>query len=201
MAGALECQKIREFGDLPVEPVKDRVATRDLAGQEELAQHEHRNQEDDRKEQRGQGIHEARPVIDRAAPCATSAADGCHLTPPIRSRGRRSCQCDAACACHLTDPFAAEAVEHLLEFLFTGSLRLDPVPDHLLFRPHVLDEALNTLGEIGHRLGRRPVAGPFGQSDRQAVQGRSEVGTARAERGLVFTGPRTRLASAATRGP
>ena len=33
-------------------------------------------------------------------------------------------------------------------------LRIDPVADHLLLGAHVLDEALDRFGEIGHRVGR-----------------------------------------------
>ena len=50
------------------------------------------------------------------------------------------------------------AIEDLFQLLFAGGLGLDPVADHLLLRPHMLDEALDALGQIGHGLGRGPAA-------------------------------------------
>jgi len=44
---SLEGQKVGEFRDLAVQPVEHRVAAGDLARQEELRQHEHREEEDD----------------------------------------------------------------------------------------------------------------------------------------------------------
>ena len=50
-------------------------------------------------------------------------------------------------------------------------LRIGPVADHLLLGPHVLDEALDRFGEIGHR-GGRGLVDPAPPSRRAAARSR-----------------------------
>ena len=63
---ALERQQIGQFLDLPIEPHERLVLARNLAREEELRQHEHRQQENDHQQHRRQGVDEARPIVHRA---------------------------------------------------------------------------------------------------------------------------------------
>ena len=58
--GALELQHVGQLGDLRVEPAERGVLAEDFLAEEELGQHEQREQEDDDEQQARQGIDEAR---------------------------------------------------------------------------------------------------------------------------------------------
>src|SRR5690606_28468137 len=85
---ALQGQKLRQLVDLRVEPVEHLVLAADLAAEQELRQHENREQEHDGEQQRRQRIDEAWPEIDAAL-------------PPVASRQRhylRSLSASAICS-------------------------------------------------------------------------------------------------------
>ena len=64
--------EVGQFVDLRVEPVQHLVLAGDLAAQQELRQHEHRQQEHDGEQQRRQRVDETRPVVDRALVAAAA---------------------------------------------------------------------------------------------------------------------------------
>src|SRR3954453_9113952 len=74
------------------------------------------------------------------------------------------------------DSLAAEPIEDLLQLLLARRLGLDPVADHLLLGAHVLDEALDALGEVRHRLRRGASAGALVDRRGELVQRQDQVG-------------------------
>ena len=53
------------------------------------------------------------------------------------------------------DGFARQHFHEAADVAVELGLRVGPVADHLLFGAHVLHQALDRFGEIGHRRGRR----------------------------------------------
>src|SRR5664279_4440924 len=49
--------------------------------------------------------------------------------------------------------FAQHAFEKFLDLALLLGLAVDPIADHLLLGAHVVHEALDRLGEIGHGIG------------------------------------------------
>ena len=143
LAGLLQRQQLGQLRDLRVEPLQRRVLAGDFLRQEELHDHEHREQEHDAEEQRRQRVDEARPVIR------------------CRVRGA-SCERVAMACTYLRDVLAHQHFEQAADLALLLGLRLDPVADHLLLGAHVLDQALDRLGEIGHGGGRGLARAGFG---------------------------------------
>ncbi len=97
-------QQLRQLVDLRVEARQHLVAAADLAAEQELRQHEDRQQEHDRHEQRRQRVDEARPVVDVAIACACpgerhiSSVPGSSAASARRSSVRRIAFCSSDCA-------------------------------------------------------------------------------------------------------
>src|SRR6185503_11532291 len=70
-AAALEAEQIGELGELGGELLQRSVLAGDLLRQNELHDHEDREQEDDAEDQRRKRVDEAGPVIDAAVAAGT----------------------------------------------------------------------------------------------------------------------------------
>ena len=140
-------QELGQFLDLGVEAVQHRVLAGDLAAEQELHQGEDRQEEDEDEEKVGQNVDESRPVF-RAADAATA----CHGHRLLSDRRLQR---------------LGNGLQEHLHFALLLGLGLDPASDHLLLAPHVLDEALDALGEVGHGGG-----GTLGRADRRLAGGR-----------------------------
>ena len=147
LADLFQRQQLGELGDLRVEPLQRGVLAGHFLRQEELHHHEHREQEDDAEEQRRQRVDEARPVVD-AAFAARAGERHVYLTVLRRSSLRGSSP--------------AMRSSRRLHLAALRGLGVGPVADHLLLGAHVADQALDRLGEIGHRGGRGAVRAGLG---------------------------------------
>ena len=142
LAGPLQRQQVGEPRDLRVEARERGVLAGDFLRQKELRHHEHGEQKDDRQDQRRQRVDEARPVIHAAVAAAAGKRHGCaYLLSPISSSS--------------VDRLARQDFHEAPDVAVELGLRVGPVADHLLLGAHVLHQALDRFGEIGHRRGRR----------------------------------------------
>ena len=69
-----------------------------------------------------------------------------------------------------------ESLKNRFEFLLTRGLRLDPISDQLLLRPHMLHERLNAFGEIAHGGDIRAFIRALGNREREAINRGVHIG-------------------------
>ena len=162
----LQRQHLGQLGDLGVEALQHGVLAGDLAGEQELDEREDRQEEDEDEQQVGEDVDEAgqysaRPMTAACGPWPSA------ILPAGRLQR------------------LGDRLEQRLHLALLLGLGLDPASDHLLLAAHVLDEALDALGEVGHGGGGalgRPIAGcaagavaAFLDGARQALDRDAEV--------------------------
>ena len=128
------------WASLRVEPLKRGVLAGHFLRQEELHDHEHREQEHDAEDQRRKRVDEARPVIDAAF---AARAGECHAIS-------RAYSSNGLAQFILARLFAGDAFEQPVHLAPLRGLRVGPVADHLLLGSHMLDQTLDALRKIGH---------------------------------------------------
>src|SRR4051812_35262959 len=70
---------------------------------------------------------------------------------------------------------AREALQQFLDLAVLLALAVGPFADHLLLGPHMRDQALNRLREVGHRSGGAAVVAAFLHGGAQALDGVLQV--------------------------